>query len=334
MHLDEALVERIRAVDARLRVHAVERSTATWLRKRASWNDDPSQDTPREGAARQDFQTAISQAEVWFSPDYRGMQLPSAGPLSWAQFWSAGLDRLLAQDPPPGVAITSAAGLHAVTIAEWILAYMLSHAKRLPRAFQQQQAACWTRWAPGVLRGRTVGIVGLGAIGRETARVCDALGMRVLATKRSARDGDTAPHCDRLYSSDRLLDLLAASDYVVLACPLTAETRGLIGPAEFNAMKAGAALVNIARGEVVQWTALLDALRQETISACYTDVTVPEPLPDGDPIWAHPNLVITPHVTGNLDNYHEGATAIFIDNLRRYIAGEPLFNLVDIERGY
>ena len=334
MHIDEDLVERIRAVDSRLRVHTVERSTATWLRKRSSWSDDPSQDTPSGGAARRDFQAAIARAEVWFSPDYHGMQLPPNGPLRWAQFWSAGLDRLLAQDLPPGVAITSAAGLHAVTISEWILAYMLSHTKRLPRAFQQQQEARWKRWAPGVLRGQTVGIVGLGAIGRETARVCAALGMRVLATKRSARDGDTALHCDRLYSSDRLRDLLTASDYVVLALPLTTETRSLIGPAEFNAMKPDAVLINIARGEVVQWEALLEALHQESIAACYTDVTVPEPLPDGDSVWTHPNLVITPHVTGNLDNYIDGATTIFIDNLRRYTAGETLSNLVDIERGY
>lgn len=334
MHLDDALADRIRTVDPRLRLHTVDHATFTWLRQRSSWHNDPAQDTPQAAAARRDFQAAVAHAEIWFSPAFRALRLPANGPLRWAQFWSAGVERVLPNGVPSGVAITTAAGLHSVTIAEWVLAYMLAHVKRLPRALEQQGAARWKGWRPDVLRGQTVGLVGLGAIGRETARLCAALGMHVLATKRSAHEGETAPHCDRLYPRHRLPDLLAAADYVVLAAPLTSQTQGLIGSAEFAAMRPTAVLINVARGELVQWPALFQALSDATIAACYTDVTVPEPLPADDPAWAQPNLFITPHVAGNLPDYVAGATAIFIANLRRYLDGRPLHNLVDVERGY
>jgi phosphoglycerate dehydrogenase-like enzyme len=208
------------------------------------------------------------------------------------------------------------------------------HAKRMPVYQAQQREGVWQRAPSSTLRGATVAIVGLGAIGSETARLCQAFGARVLASRRSARPGDTAEHCDTLFGPADLHPLVAQADYVVLAVPLTPETRGFFGAAEFAAMQPSAALVNIARGAVVDWPAMLEALRAGRIAAVYTDVTVPEPLPPDDASWRTPNLFITPHNSGLFPDYLDRATEMFVENLRRYRAGQPLLRLVDRRLGY
>lgn len=330
-NLSDDSAAAIRAIDPRIDLRRLQPGTLRWLRSRGDW----AQDNPSDPAdALADFRAAADGAEIWFSGYYPHIRLPDQGSLRWIQVWSAGTDWLLERGVPDQITVTSAAGLHRAAISEWVFAYILSHEKGLLRAFRQQQDAVWQRWIPGVLQGRTLGIVGLGAIGAGVAQLGRAFGMRVVATKRSARPGDHAQHCDALYPPSGLPTLLGESDYVVLAIPLTNDTRGLIGRAALDAMRPTTALINIARGPIVNWQAVRDALADRRLAAYYTDVTVPEPLPDGDPAWSDPNLFITPHVSGAFDGYLEGATELFIDNLRRYVAGEPLRNVVDRERGY
>ena len=187
--------------------------------------------------------------------------------------------------------------------------------------------------------GATVGIIGYGAIGSEIARFCDAFGARVVGIRRRA-SGDGSPPADApqsvasVWPPERLHDVLGESDYVVLAVPLTTETQHLIGAEELAAMKPGAALINIARGEVVDWDAQVAALESGRLRASYSDVTTPEPLPDGHPLWSAPNLMITPHTSGLQPNYFGKAAYRFAENLRRFIDGKPLRDIVDRHAGY
>jgi phosphoglycerate dehydrogenase-like enzyme len=184
------------------------------------------------------------------------------------------------------------------------------------------------------ISGTTCGIIGMGAIGGETARRARALGMRVLATRRSitARGEDDLAH-ELLPPSD-LGYLLRESDWVVIAAPLTPETRGLIGAEELRQMKPSAVLVNVGRGPIVDEQALIAALRDGVIAGAGLDVFDQEPLPADSPLWDMENVVVTPHFSSGSDHYTTRAADIAADNLRRYLAGEPLRNVVDIERGY
>jgi phosphoglycerate dehydrogenase-like enzyme len=197
----------------------------------------------------------------------------------------------------------------------------------------------------GLLKGRRIAIVGYGSLGREVARLARAFGLRVLVMSRSqerrdrgycvAGTGDpegTLP--ERWYGPGQLPEMLAEADFVVVAAPLTEETRGLIGEVELRAMRPNAYLVNVARGEVVDEAALLRALRQGWIAGAGLDVFEREPLPPESELWDLPNVIISPHVSGFTPLYDERATDLFAENLRRYLAGEELLNLVDKEKGY
>jgi phosphoglycerate dehydrogenase-like enzyme len=326
--LTDELRARIRQIDDRIDLREIDRETSEWL----FVQEGSAVEQARHQAA---VLAATDGAEVWFSYMFRNLPFASADSLRWVQLLSAGVDRILAQPVQDRVTITNVAGMHATPIGEWVLAFLLMHAKQMPRALDSQRRGRWERYRTAKsLSGATVGIVGLGGIGREVARLCDAFGARVIATRRRATSGESIPHIDAVYPLSELHALLGAADYVVLSMPLTDATRGMIGAAEFDAMRPTGVLVNIARGPVVNWEAMLAALQEERIGAVYTDVTVPEPLPDDDPAWDTPNLIITPHVSGFFPDYVPAAAEIFIDNLQRYVAGEPLRNVVDRELGY
>ena len=324
--LSPASRARVEAVDERIRLQELDEEISLWLR-----NLGPVADTE---AAERELARLLSSVEVLYTLTEANLTFPQEGPLRWVQLGIAGAEKMLRYNVPPDVVITNVRGIADTPSAEWILAFLLMHAKGMPDTLAYQRRRIWQKDPPTMLRGATVGIVGLGAIGGETARLCKVFGTRVIATKWSARPGDRAEHCDRLYPADQLHTLLGEADYVVLAVPLTAETQGLMGAAEFAAMKADGVLVNVARGAVIDWEAMREALRAGQIGAVYTDVTVPEPLPDGDPVWDTPNLIITPHNSGNFPNYFEDAVDVFVENLRRYLVGEPLLHLVDRQRGY
>jgi phosphoglycerate dehydrogenase-like enzyme len=277
---------------------------------------------------------------------------PEAAPrLRWVQGHFAGVDQLLGHPLLQSVTLTTSSGIHAPAMAEYILMMVLAFAHHLPRMIEHQQRAEWPqqRWAlfvPQELRDATIGIVGYGSIGRETARLARAFGMQVLALKRHVEQvaddgwhlpdvGDAAgEYVARFYAPDQLHAMLAECDYVVMAAPLTPETRGLLGAAEFRAMKHEAVLINVARGGVINEAALIDALRDRVIGAAALDVFEQEPLPAESPLWHLPNVILSPHVSGFTPHYDERAMMLFAENLRRYVAGEPLLNVVDVQRGY
>lgn len=237
------------------------------------------------------------------------------------------------------VTVTTSRGANnALPIAEYVLSTILLFAKSLPQAFRDQERHAFERRAyrPVLLHGKTLGIVGLGGIGAEVARLARAVGMRVLATRRSATSVQQGTQgVDELLPPSALSTLLAQSDFVTLCAQWTPETDKLIGAAELRAMKATAYLINIARGELVDQSALITALRQQWIAGAALDVydgefTGPPP----EELWQLPNVLITPHTSVGSDVSHAKGSELFCENLRRHLKGESLLNVIDWERGY
>lgn len=323
--LPETTQQALRAVDARVRVRVLSREARRRFRRAAGGDD----------AAAAEIREALSESAALFTLGFDHSWLPEEGPLRWIQLASAGADHAISRPLPGGVVLTNAGDLYATPVAEWVLAFLLMHAKQMPFFLARQAEAVWSRKDRlGTLRGATVVVVGMGAIGGETARLCQAFGARVLGSTRRARAGGRAPHCDQLFGPDQLHAMVAQGDYVVLAVPLTETTRGFFDAAALAAMKPEGVLVNVARGAVVDQAALVEALREKRIAAAYTDVVVPEPLPDGDALWSTPNLHITPHNSGVFNEWVAEAGTVLEANLRRFVAGEALAHVVDLERGY
>jgi phosphoglycerate dehydrogenase-like enzyme len=280
--------------------------------------------------------------------------LEQAPNLRWVQLYSAGVNQILKQPlyQEKQVTFTTASGVHAVNIAEYVFTMLLAWYHRLPLILQNQQKKQWKGDEEGMrtlqieeLRGKTIGIVGYGSIGREVARMAKTFGMRVLALQRSEDHSDhgflfpdigdpdgTIP--ERYYDGSQLHDMLRESDVVVIGIPLTPQTTHLFNADAFDAMKSTAFLVNIARGEVCDQEALIHALQEQRIAGAALDVTDPEPLPADNPLWGLPNVFISPHISGLTPHYEERVLTIFIENLRRYLAGAPLYNMVDKEQQY
>lgn len=234
-----------------------------------------------------------------------------------------------------GVSVTTVSGIHAVPIGEYVLGAMLAFAKGLPRAAKAQAERRWQPYPAEELLGKTVGIIGLGAIGGKVAELTRALGMRVLAVKRTAKFRETGVSgVDELMPVTDLPYLLSESDYVVVSVPLTPDSRGMIGESELRSMRPSAVIINIARGAVIDEAALVRALNQGQIAGAALDVFDQEPLPTESELWLMDNVIVTPHVSGGTPRYMELAMNVFAANLRRYLAGEPLRNVVDVERGY
>ncbi len=282
---------------------------------------------------RSEQAAALEGAEIAFGPV--PFDLVAAAPrLKWFQQWSAGSDWL--RRHPEVVAgplvVTNASGVHAVPISEHILALLLAFARNLPRAFDNQRESRWPGKPPAVfeLAGRTALIVGLGAIGARTARLLHALDVRVLGVRRHL-GAPALPGVERVGALDELLPL---ADFVILTVPLTAATEGMVGAAQLASMKPTAHIVNIGRGLTVDEAALARALQDGTIAGAGLDVFEEEPLPVGSPLWGLPNVIVTTHYAGATPAYADRAFDIFVANLRRYLRGEPLENVVDKTAGY
>jgi D-2-hydroxyacid dehydrogenase (NADP+) len=263
--------------------------------------------------------------------------LARAPRLRWVQEWGAGVDWLLHQPEAAELdfTLTNASGVHAIPISEQILAYLLAFARGLPAAIRAQDRHVWQpakRDQLFELAGKTMLLVGVGAIGERTAVIAAALGMRVLGIRRNPA-GDL-PGVEAIYGSDRLYDLLPEADFVVLTVPLSHATQGMIGERELRAMKPTSYLINIGRGGTIQQPALIQALREGWIAGAGLDVFDQEPLPATSPLWELGNVILTAHYAGLTPAYDRRALAIFLDNLKRYRAGEPLKNVVDKAAGY
>jgi len=262
--------------------------------------------------------------------------LVADGPkVRWLHTASAGVDHVLtpAVKAKPGLVVTDSGPAFEIAISEFVLAWMLLVARRLPELMASQKAHRWESVVQQELYGQTVGIIGLGPIGRGIAARAKAFGMRTLGFRRTQA---ASPNVDEtLTGPDGLTRLLAESDYVVLAAALTGETKALLGLAQIAQMRPTAWLINIARGGLVDEPALIDALQSKKIAGACLDVFAQEPLPPDSPLWDMPNVHIAPHNSpGWTAGLHERQKALFIENLRRFAHGEPLESVVDIARGY
>jgi phosphoglycerate dehydrogenase-like enzyme len=326
MPFGEAQLDRLRRVSAELRVTRQAPETADYSR------------------------TAIL---------YAGMppaDLARAPGLKWVQLHMAGINTL--REHPiytkSAIALTTTSGVHAATVAEYAMTVLLALAHRVPRMVEWQGRGQWPpdeqRWplfVPTEVRGATLGIIGYGSIGRELARIAKtAFAMRILACKRDpARRADPG-YCppgtgdpdgalpDEWLAPGDLGDLLARSDVVVMCAPLTAETQKMIGARELGLMKPTAYFINIGRGATVDEPALARALANKRIAGAAVDVFAEEPPPPGHPLYGLDNVILSPHVSGFLPRYDEECTELFAENLRRYLDGAPLLNLVDRASGY
>jgi phosphoglycerate dehydrogenase-like enzyme len=232
------------------------------------------------------------------------------------------------------VILTGVSGIHATPIGEFVMGLMLMFAKNTPLSFKMMQTRDWQRYMSGTLRGKTVGIIGLGHIGGEVARLSKAFGMKVIATRRSAKTEGKTKNVDLLLPIRQLKQLLSQSDYVAVTLPLTPETRHIIGEAELKAMKPTAYIMNIGRGHLIDQEALIKALDEKRIAGAGLDVTVPEPLPKESRLWDFNNVILSPHISGGMEDYMVRATELFCENLKRYITGKKLLNVIDKKKGY
>jgi len=339
--LDRELVERIREADPRLRVSVLSPGQRRLFRggrpvwRRSSEVAQAIEETEED--ARRGLDEALAEAEVLLTLSTMPADLLArASRLKWIQLTSAGADRLVNRELfQSGVAVTTAGGIHVTPIGEYVLGMIIMLAKGWPHLFRAQERREWARLTPRELEGRTVGVIGLGNVGQEVARLAKLVGMRVLGVRRSGAPPESGEYLvDEIFGPLDLLHVLSQSDYVVLALPLTEETHHLMAELAFQAMKPSAYLINVSPGAVVDETALVRALKVGLIAGAGLDVFESEPLPPESELWRLRNVIISPHIAGETPHYNEAAVALFCDNLRRYLADEPLLNLVDPQRGY
>jgi phosphoglycerate dehydrogenase-like enzyme len=283
-----------------------------------------------------ELRALLADAEILFCDRLPVSVLPLAPRLKWAQLSTVGSDAVLGRTGPLSIKVTVARGTPSPNIAEHVIMSMLMLSKQAPRLMEAQKEHRWERRLPMVeLTGKTVGIVGLGSIGKAVAQRVRAFEMSVLGMRRSRHlDPDVLNMVDDLFFGERLSQMLSRSDFVVVAVPLTAETKGMIGERELRAMKSTAYSINVARGDIVDEAALTKALEEGWIAGAALDVFATEPLPPDSPLWDLPGIIISPHVSGTSDRRKERLIDLFCDNLWRYLRGGALINQVDWTLGY
>jgi phosphoglycerate dehydrogenase-like enzyme len=318
---DPVCMRRIRAVSPEIRV----KDGATLVA--AEFRGDNSQ--------KKKLNALLAWADVIFGLSAPPDTVARAPRLKWIQVISAGVDRWVSTDVwNSPVILTGVSGIHATPVGEFAMTLMLMFAKNAPCSFRMMRTRQWQHYATHSLRGKSVGIVGLGHIGKEIARLSKAFGMSVFATRRSILVPGKTQNVDLLLPQSQIQRMLRKSDYIVLSVPLTPETRHIIGERELRAMKPSARLINVGRGQLVDEEALIRALDQKHIAGAGLDVTYTEPLPKESRLWSYDNVIISPHLSWAMENYLSHATHLFCKNLRRYLAGKKLLNVVDRKRGY
>ncbi|HKK92249.1 MAG TPA: D-2-hydroxyacid dehydrogenase [Longimicrobiales bacterium] len=334
-YLEPEHLERIRAVDPS--VHVTFRPDLIRVPRYVA--DHIGEPLERTVEQAQEWGELMAGADVLFDFDYAdpGSLLREGRRVRWVQASSAGIGGFVqAFDLHRSDAtFTTAAGVHARPLAEFVLFGMLAFANNYPQARRQQREARWQRFVGGEIEGATLAIVGLGSIGREVARLASLAGVRVIGTKRTT-EGLSASDLgvDALYDWRDLHDMVGQADYVCLIAPQTPETAGMMDAAAFAAMKPGSVLINIGRGGLVVEEALVDALDRGPLAGAVLDVTPTEPLPDGHPLWSRDDVIVFPHSASTSVRENERLTKLFCDNLRSFQAGTPLRNVYRHERGY
>jgi phosphoglycerate dehydrogenase-like enzyme len=261
--------------------------------------------------------------------------LPLARRARWVHSMWTGVEKLMSPELAASpLVLTNARGVFRRPLGEWVVAVMLHFAYDLRRVIRQQEAGVWQPFEAQELHGKTLGIVGYGGIGSAAAERARPFGVRVLALRRRPELSRHDPLLDGSHAPEQIDELMAASDYVLVAAPLTPETRGLVGEAQLAAMKASAVLINVGRGPVVDQAALLRALQAGRIRGAALDVFDVEPLPPDHPFYGMPNVLLSPHTADRVTGFYQLPVECFLENLRRFRAGEPLLNVVDKQAGY
>ncbi len=289
----------------------------------------------------QRWRALLAQADVLFDfdPTHRA-DLPDLAPnVRWVQATSAGIGQFVRRmgydQRMLGTIFTTASGAHVAPLAEFCLMAILMHNKGAARMLRDQARKHWERYAGTDLGGRTLAIIGVGKIGAELARLARPFGMTVLGVKRNVAGVDPAAlHLDELFAPQDLHRMLPRAEYLVLTAPHTDETEQLLGAAELALLPPGAFFVNIGRGASVDEPALIAALQSGQLGGAALDVFAEEPLPPGSPLWGMPNVLISPHSGSTSDRENARLTELFCENLRRYLAGEPLLNVLDMATLY
>ncbi len=331
-YLEPEHVARIRGVDSRLNV-IYEPDLIARPRYPADHVGAPLVRAAEEEAR---WQALLGEAEILFDFDHSHREdLPELAPnLRWLQATSAGIGQFVKRMGYdvrlPQTIFTTASGVHARPLAEFCMMAVLMHYNRLIHILTEQRVHHWERYAATDLEGRTLAVIGLGKIGREVARLASGLGMRTVGTRARGNDDSV----DRFYAPAELHEMLGEADVVVVIVPHTPHTEQLIDAAALAAMKPGAFFINIARGLVVDEPAMIAALQSGHLGGAALDVFAEEPLPTESPLWDMPNVLVSPHSASTSDRENERITDLFCANLRRYLDGDTLENVLDTTRLY
>ena len=332
-YLEPEHVERIRQVDPRYNVLHVPELIAP-PRYAADHTGGDWRRTPEQEAR---WRELLAEAHILFDFDYRNRpELPELAPkVRWVQSTSAGIGQFVKKmnydTRWPETVFTTASGVHAQPLAEFCLMAMMMHNKGAVRILGDQARKHWERYAGTDLEGRTLAVVGLGRVGSAVARLAKGVGMRTIGTNMTPVPEGTV---DQYFEPDQLHDMLRQAEYLVLMVPHTPFTEKMIGAEEFALLPKGAYFINIARGQVIDEPALIEALRSGHLSGAALDVFAAEPLPVDSPLWEMPNVLVSPHSASTSDRENGRITDIFCDNMRRFVAGEPLRNVLDTELLY
>lgn len=282
----------------------------------------------------------LEAADVAFTWIMSAAEFARAQKLKWVHSSAVAVETLcLPEMFARAVVVSNSRGIQAAPIAEHVMAVMLALAKQLPYVIDRQREARWAQndlmgnRMPWLLKGRTLGLIGVGTIGSEIALRAGAFGMKVIAVRRRA-DRGTVLGVEGILPASELQALMAQSDVLVIAAPLTTETQNLIGAPELARMKKGAILINVGRAKIVDHGALVDALRSGQLGGAAIDVFLKEPLPADDPLWSLPNVILTPHTSGFRQGHWSDVIDLFSDNLKRFESGEPVKFRVLPELGY
>ncbi|MFC2060173.1 D-2-hydroxyacid dehydrogenase [Chloroflexota bacterium] len=333
-------LEEIAAVDPRVSVKHGVRQFVAELREKGIKGEQVDRLEKQAGLVKGvegDLDDLLGEAEVIFGGSLFPDNLASRSPnLKWVHILNVGIDRYRSMDFfDSNLIITNSRGCSSISIAEHVLAFMLMLAKDATRLVANKQKKQWERFTTLELRDRTVGLIGLGGIGTEIARLAKGFGMKVIATRRSAVRLETdVSGVDELYPVKDLHKILRNSDFIVIAAPLTTETRGMIGETELRVMKPTAYLVNIARGAIVDESALVRALKEGRIAGAGLDVFTTEPLSPESELWELPNVTLSSHMAAASGRLPQRMVELCCENLKRYLAGEEMINVIDREKSY
>lgn len=331
-YLEPMWVERIRAVSDQLNViyHPELLPTPRYP------SDHIGAPLKRSPEAQRRWNDLLAEADILFDFDRMNMQeLPHlAKKVRWLQATSAGIGQFILHfryhELMPETIFTTASGVHSRPLAEFVIMSTIMHYKKASLIREAQAARHWERFSGTDLEGRAIGILGLGHNGSEVARLTRLLGMRTFGSDLLHKP----ELVDRFFPADRWREMLPELDVLVLAVPHTPKTEKIVSEEELKLLPTGAFLINICRGSVIDEQALIDALRSAHLSGAALDVFEQEPLPVENPLWEMPNVMVSPHSASTSDRENERITALFCDNLRRFLSGEPLQNVLDAERMY